>query len=293
MSETLTADDAILQKQVQSELKNALRSEERKKNQNKKRQLADKSSEPPKKKEKKSTTIPVSEVAIAACREYFWTIPVYLPLVDKVAIFSGLTNETLCFGAYPILLSPHVKKDGLSVPVDYILGVSKPPLVLSGLRKIFEKIYPDRSPMDYSQWDIYRFNKAYYTVKAEKSSFNQDIIELNMVETKTFGGAKDPTTIHWLEENKLKRWNKIVPLEKYFADKDISKLKVPRIPQGKKPWPANHLNKVNEEVEKMKKNLLLAAEASKDELNKKKIAEAMKNLADGSEENESSDDSDE
>lgn len=291
MSETCSIDDAILKKQVESELKNAIRSEERKKNQ-KRKTLSDRS-EPPKKKEKKSNFIPVTEAAINACREYFWTTPVYLPLVDKVALFSGLTNETLCFGAYPILLSPHQKKDGLSVPVEYILGVSKPAIILYGLRKVFEKIYPERSPMDYSQWDLYRFNRAYYTVKVEKASFNQDLLELQMVETKTFGGAKDPTTIHWLEENKLKRWNKIVTLETYFADKDVSKVKVPRIPSSKKPWPANHLNKVNEAVEKMKKDLLLATQDAKEELNKKKIAEAMKNLNDGSEEDNSSDDSDE
>ena len=72
------AEKAILQRQIDAELKNALKSEERKKKQ--KRKLSDKDKvEPPKKKEKKSTSIPLDVGDLKVIREKFYTVPVYLP----------------------------------------------------------------------------------------------------------------------------------------------------------------------------------------------------------------------
>lgn len=283
-------DDALLKRQIESELKNAMRSEERKKKQKRKLSEKDKN-EPPKKKEKKSTTIPVSVKDVEAIRDYFWTCVVYLPLLKRLALYSGLTNETISFSAYPILLGPAQKKEGKSVPTDYILGVSKPSYVLTGLRELFKTLYPERNALDFQQWDAYRFNRAYYTIKVEKTSYPQEVLELQMVETKPFGGAKDASCVHWLEESKLKRWVKAIPLSDYFSDKDPTRVKRSRIPADAKSWPANHLHQINEKVDALKRSLLLAEEQAKNELSRKEIAEAMKNLKD--DDNASEDDSDE
>lgn len=288
-----TIEDALLKRQIDSELKNAMRSEERKKKQKRKLSEKDKN-EPPKKKEKKSTTIPLSVKDVEAIRDHFWTTVVYLPLLDKVALYSGLTNETMSFAAYPILLGPVQKKDGKSTPIDYILGVSRPPVILTGLRDLFKKLYPDKNNMDFQQWDVYRWNRAYYTVKTEKTSWPQELLELQMVETKPFGGPKDPSCVHWLEESKLKRWGKAISLEAYFKDKEIARMKRSRIPANAKPWAENHLHQINEKVEALKRSLLIAEETSRRELSKKDIAEAMKNLKDDSDnDDDSSEDSDE
>lgn len=283
--------DPLFKRQIDSELKNALKSEERKKTQ--KRKLSEKnSSEPPKKKEKKSNTIPVSESDIHAIREYFWTQPAYIPSLKKLVLWSGLSNETLAFAAYPILLSAPTRKDKQLILGDYILGVSKPTYVLSGLRQLFATLYPERNAMDYSMWDLYKYNRAYYTVKVEKCSFNQEVLELQMVETKPFGGPKDPSNVHWLEENKLKRWAKAVSLEEFFKDKDPNKiLKNIRIPKDAKSWPGTHLNKINEKVEEMKRQLLVSEQEAETKLKKKEIADAIKNLKDDNSD-ESSDDED-
>ncbi len=273
------AEEALLQRQVDAELKNALKSEERKKKQ--KRKLSDKV-EPPKKKEKKSTVIPVTANDLKEIRKRFYTTPVFLPLLDKVALYSGLTNETMCFAAYPILLTPCERKDGKNVPKDYILGVTRPQVIFTVLRDIFKTLYPEKNAMDCMNWEVYRSNRSYYTVKVEKASYNQEVLELQMVETKPFGGPKDPSSVHWLEENKLKRWVKTVSLEEYFKDKNINKIKPPPIPSNSKPWPSNHLNQINQKVEELKKNLLLAEETAKTELNKKDISEAMANLKEDS-----------
>lgn len=273
------ADEALLNRQVEAELKNALKSEERKKKQ--KRKLSDKP-EPPKKKEKKSTVIPTSVNDLKEIRKRFYTSVVYLPLLDKIALYSGLTNETMCFACYPILLGPCEKKDNKNVPKDYILGVTKPSVIFTVLRDIFEKLYPERNSLDFMNWEVYRSNRSYYTVKVEKASYSQDVLELQMVETKPFGGPKDPPSVHWLEENKLKRWVKTISLEEYFKDKDPNKIKPPPIPKGTKPWPSNHLQYINQKVENLKKDLLLAQETATVELNKKEIAEAMNNLKDSS-----------
>lgn len=282
--------DAILQRQVDAELKNALKSEERKKKQ--KRKLSDKDKvEPPKKKEKKSTSIPLTLEDLEMIRQRFYTVPVYLSLLDKLALYSGLTNETLAFSAYPILLSPAHKKDQKQVPQNYILGVSRPAIIFTVLRDIFKVRYPERNPMDCINWDVYRFNRAYYAFKTEKASYNQDILQLTMAETKPFGGPRDPANIHWLEENKLKRWVKAISLEEYFKDKDVKKIKNPPIPASAKPWPANYLNQINEKVEALKKNLLLAEEKAEGALKRKEIEDAMKNLKDDSEGTSDEDDS--
>lgn len=271
--------DALFQRQIDSELKNALKSEERKKIQ--KRKIAEKKDcEPPKKKEKKSNSIPVSVRDVEAIRGYFWTQICYLPLLKKVALWSGLCNETMAFASYPILLGPPVKKDGRSHPTDYVLGVPRPTIILSGLRELFSQLYPERNAMDYSLWDVYKYNRQYYSVKVEKCSFSQEVFELQMVETKPFGGPKDASSVHWLEENKLKRFGRAISIADFLKDKDISKMKRPKIPEGAKPWPSDHLNKINERVEEMKRQLLLAEETAKNELQKKDIKEAMENLKD-------------
>jgi len=283
------SEKALLQRQVDAELKNALKSEERKKKQKRKLDSKDTKSEPPLKKEKKSTVIPITVRDIDAIRQKFYTVPVYLSLLDKVALFSGVSNETLAFAAYPIILGPLTKQDGKYVAKDYILGVSRIPYIFTILRKLFEELYPEKNAMDCCNWQVYKLNRAYYTVKPEKTSYNQDQLELQLAETKPLGGPKDTPSVHWLEENKLKRWEKAVTLETYFKDKDIRKIKGGKIPTTAKPFPSDYLNMINERVEELKKNLLLSQDAAKTELNKKSIADAMKNLKDDGSDSESDD----
>lgn len=273
------ADAAILNRQVEAELKNALKSEERKKKQ--KRKLSDKA-EPPKKKEKKSTVIPVTVNDLKEIRKRFWTTVVYLPLLDKIALYSALTNETMCFACYPILLGPCEKRDGKNIPKDYILGVSRPQVIFTVLRDIFKTLYPEKNAMDCMNWEVYRSNRSYYTVKVEKASYNQDVLELQMAETKPFGGPKDTPSVHWMEESGLKRWVKTISLAEYFKDKNVNKIKPPPIPPNAKPWPSNHLSQIKQKVEDLKKSLLLAEEAAKVEMNKKEIKDAMENLKEDS-----------
>lgn len=279
---------ALLQRQVDAELKNALKSEERKKKQKRKLDSTkDNKSEPPKKKEKKSTIIPITVRDIEAIRQKFYTVPVYLPLIGKVALFSGVSNETLAFAAYPIILGPLTKQDGKYIAKDYILGVSRIPYIFTILRGLFEELYPEKSAMDCCNWEVYRLNRAYYTVKPEKASYNQDLLELQLAETKPLGGPKDTPSVHWLEENKLKRWEKAITLETYFKDKDIRKIKGGKIPADAKSFPSDYLNTINEKVEELKKDLLLSQDKAKNELGKKEIAEAMKNLKDDASDSDS------
>jgi len=273
--------EQLLQRQIDFELKNALKSEERRIKQKRKLSAKDKN-EPPTKKQKKISAFPITARDVEACRAYFWTTIGYVPLIEKVVMWSGLTNETMAHWTYPILLGPPVKKDGKSTPVDYIVGVARPHLVLSGLRDLFRRLYPDKNPADYSQWEVYKINKAYYTVKVEKVSFQQEVQEFALVETKPFGGPKDPPCIHWLEESKLKRIGKAIAIKSYLADKDLNRLKRSKIPDGAQAWGPEHLTHITERVEELKKNLLLADKEATKKLNSESIADAMNNLADGS-----------
>ena len=274
--------DPLLKRQIDSELKNALKSEQRKIKQ--KRKLSEKDKSEPPAKKKKPSLYPITVRDVEECRKYFWTTIGYCPLINKVVIWSGLTNETMAHWIYPVLLGPVVKKDGKSIPTDYIVGVSRPPLVLSGLRDLFQRLYPDKNPGDFIHWDLYKVNKAYYTVKAEKISYQQDIQEFHLVETKPFGGPKDPPCIHWLEESKLKRIGKAIAIKEYLKDKDFNRLKRSKIPETAQVWGPEHLARIIEEVEKHKKNLLLAEKQATEKLNSDAIASAMSNLADESEE---------
>ncbi len=287
-------EDPLFQRQIDSELKNALKSEERKKTQKRKLENKSKEEEPPKKKEKKTNNIPITVRDVEAIRQYFWTDVVYNPVLDKVLLYSGLNNEVLAFGAFPILLSAPKRdeKKQLVVGEDYILGTSKTYLVIAGLRVLFARLYPDKSPLEYQHWDAYKFNRAYYGIKAEKNSYNQEALELQLVETKPFGGPRDCSSVHWLEEAKLKRWDKAVSLEKYLSDKDVNKIKKPKIPKEAKCWPADHLKKINERVEQLKRDLLVAEKESTEALKKKEISEAIKNLK-NTDSDESSDDDEE
>lgn len=285
---SVITEEDLVARQIESEFKNAIKSEERKTKQKRKISEELKSDDPkPKKEKKQSHIIPTTPEDIHAVRQYFWTTVVSIPLLGRVALYSGLCNELMCFYSYPILLTAHKRVDKKNVAENYILGVSKPAVVLSGLRAVFAKQYPQREASDFVFWELYKINKAYYTVKVEKTSHSQDMPALQMVETKTFGGAKDSSYVHWGEEVKKKRIEKAVPVECYFSDKDFNKIKSPKIPKTSKPYPENHLKDINARVEKMKEDRLLADKKSRDALSTKAIAEAMSNLKD----EESSDDS--
>lgn len=280
-------EEEVFAKQVAAEYKNAQKSEERKKNQKRKQSEAEKEDQPPSKKAKKTNSIPLSDGDLEAIRTFFWTAVDYNPLVDKVGLRSGLSNEVMYFGAYPILLAPAQRVAGNLVATEYVLGVSKPQYVLGGLRKIFEKRYPDKNAVEFTLWDVYKWNRAYYGVRVEKVSYNSDIYEYQCVETKPFGGPKDQPTVHWSEETKLSRWKKAIKIEEYFKDKNPNRMHNPRIPDTAKPWPSDYLARIAARVEELKKSMAKAEAAAEDKLNDKAIRETMNNLADDSDDEDS------
>lgn len=285
-----TTEEELFKRQVESEFKNAQKSEDRKLKQ--KRKLSDElKNEPKPKKKKNDNFIPVSPRDLEAIRDHFWTTTIDVPLLKRRILISTYTCELMSFGCYPILLSAPRKVNGKNKPDGYCLGVTRAPLVLSGLRKLFSTLYPERLATDFQLWDAYRWNRSYYGAKVEKMSYQNEAIELQMIETKPFGGPKDPTTVHWLEESKLARWEKAVSLESYFAQyPDIDKLPRPKLNQNFKVWPANHLANINSKVEELKKQFLSAENAATEKLQNSDVAEAMKNLKDY-EDDESSNDS--
>ena len=239
------------------------------------------SKKPAKKKQKVAPSIPFTERDLEEIKIAFWTTLQYLPPVNKSVLYSGLTNEIMCFSAYPIIIKEFTKKDG-PLPIDsYILGVTKPQAVLHTIRSMFNKLYPDSEPADYNLWELYRWNRAYYGSKVENVSFSIEYNALEMLESKPFGGNKEVPSINMKVESTLfrhKKYSKSVPkyIKEKFTSDDSFKQCLP--PARASPYPEEFLTQVAEKIRDLKKREGTGTKKSKDALSTDDMKLAFDNL---------------
>jgi len=239
---------------------------------------------PAKKKQKISPDIPFTQRDLEELKIVFWTTVQYLPAVNKLVLYSGLTNEVMCFTAYPIIVKEYNKKDG-ELPMDsYILGVTRPQAVLHTIRNLFTKLYPEASPGDYNLWELYRWNRAFYGSKVENASFSSEYNALEMLESKPFGGNREVPSINMKVESTLfrhKKYSKSVP--KYIKEKFINSnsFKQALPPSRASPYPEDFLTQVAEKIRDLKKREKTATERARDALSTEEMKEAFDKLGSG------------
>lgn len=289
------ADSDLIEKQAQLEILAAKKALERKKQA---RDRADRpkvkgSDKPVKKKAKPSPpTLKFTAEHLEMVKTQFWTTLQYMPSLNKTVLFSGVTGEVMCFGAYPILIKEYNKKEG-PLPIDcYLLGVTRPQIVLNVLRHLFAKAYPDNKPGDFNTWEVYRWNRAFYGSKIEASSYSPEYNALEILEQKPYGGQREVSAVNMKVESTLFRWKKYAQsvndyIERRFSREEHYIQPVP--PKGATPYPPDYLAKVAHKITDLKKMELSAAEKAKSAISAEEMREVFDNLQDESPENSDED----
>lgn len=289
------ADGELIEKQAQLEILAAKKAAERKKIA---RDRADrpkvKPEDKPAKKKAKPTppTLKFTSEHLEMVKVEFWTTLQYMPSVKKKVLFSGVTGEVMCFGSYPILIKEYNKKDG-PLPVDcFILGVTRPAIVLNVLRHLFVRAYPDAEPGDFNLWDIYRWNRAFYGSKIESASYSPEYNSLELLEQKPFGGQREVSSVNMKVESTLFRWKKYAqPVSDYIANrftKDGDFIQ-PVPPKCATTYAPDYLAKVAHKISDLKKQESAATDKARKALNTEEMREAFENLGDSSAENSEDD----
>lgn len=288
-------DHDLIEKQAQLEILAAKKAAERKKQARDRaeRPKADPGTQPPKKKAKPTVTIlPFNSDHLEMVKTAFWTTVQFMPSLNKLVLFSGVTGEVMCFGAYPILIKEYNKKEG-PLPMDcFILGVTRPQIVLHLLRTLFTQAYPDEQPGEFQRWDIYRWNRAFYGSKIEAASYSPEYNPLELLEQKPFGGPKEVYSVNMKVETTLFRWKKysqsIVDYISYRFTSESS-FKQPTPPKNATPYRPDYLTQVAHTVTELKKQESKATEKAKAALATSEMREAFENLEDTSNDNSEDD----
>ena len=289
------ADKELIEKQAQLEIEQAKKAIERKKaaKQRAERPKVKPTEEPPKKKAKTNPAIPFTKEDLEAIEFFTMSVPIVFPTLNKRGLVSGLTNETMNFNAYPIIIKEYAKKkDGPIPPDSYILGVTKPTLALIILKLVFKLNHSDRDGGEIGNWPVYRWNRAYYGSKVETAAIAQGLGGyLDLLETKPFGGNREVTSVNMRNEATLQRYTKYgVSVSEYLLHKypgDENHNLTITIPlRTSTPFSKDYLAKMTKAINEVKKKELNAEEKAKEALSTEEMKEAFDNLDDSDEEDE-------
>ena len=142
----------------------------------------------------------------------------FCPLTGKHALYSSLTSEPLYFYAYPIVLGAPESKGNQNKSAGQLCGVSKQELVFSVLRKSFAEIFPDLEPQQIDDWDLWKWNKAFYGQSVVKRAQPWTELENKHVQHRFLGGDKCPAHVNLFNEVKSVKASKTVDMAEIFAD---------------------------------------------------------------------------
>lgn len=116
---------------------------------------------------KKSRSLPFKSAEHEAVLKQVLSVsPIKSMMIDGQTpidgLYSGLTFEAMFFKPYPVLTSPPMSKGVMTADGTFVLGVSHPKFVFTALEKAFGLCYPDEENKRILDWELWKFNTAYY-----------------------------------------------------------------------------------------------------------------------------------
>lgn len=198
-------------------------------------------------------------VQLPYLKEIFKVSPICVHGISGVK--SNLTGTDHYNKIYPIWLSPPLYNDN----ANYLLGVSKPSYVFTGLEYVFSKL-PNVIPgSNIANWEVYKWNLKAYGNKMAKSCEPYVKIMERVAKTRPFGGTENPPHINELEEFKVKRYHKSIHVKRcdvFDSNRDALTFLSEDHLAG-----INHIvnqqNELNDEIDKKIQNLVTGADFKK------------------------------
>lgn len=127
-------------------------------------------------------------------------------------LYCGMTFEALFFKAYPILTSPPMSKGLMTADGSFVLGVSHPKYVFSALEKAFTLCYPAEDIKRIVDWELWKFNTAYYGESVVKESPNWASLVIKSATYRCTGGSCQVPSVNIGKECALQRNELSIPL---------------------------------------------------------------------------------
>lgn len=142
----------------------------------------------------------------------------FCPLTGKTALFSALSTEPMYYYAYPVVLQAPEAKGRLPPNAKTLCGVSKPELVFSVLHKTFADIFPELEAQRIADWDVFRWNVAYYGQGIMKRAAAWKDLKTKLVQLRPYGGDKLATFVNVFTESGTNKSDKAKDLVEIFAN---------------------------------------------------------------------------
>ena len=142
----------------------------------------------------------------------------FCPLTGNTALFSALTQEAMFFMTYPVMLEAPEAKGKRRSSSKTICGVSKPELVFTVLRQCFSEIFPDADPQRIADWDVYRWNVAYYGQGIMQRAPSWNELKEKIQQLRTLGGDKLPPHVNIFTEVQTAKASKAMDVCELFSN---------------------------------------------------------------------------
>lgn len=143
---------------------------------------------------------------------------VYCPLTGYTGLHSTLTQEDMFFMSYPVMLEAPEAKGKRRTSSKTISGVSKPELVFTTLRQCFAEIFPDVDPQRIADWEVYRWNVAFYGQGIMQRAPSWNELKEKIQQLRTMGGDKLPTHVNIFNEVLTAKASKAMDISEVFRD---------------------------------------------------------------------------
>lgn len=173
-------------------------------------------SEPSKK--RSSRTIPFSEDHVPVVIKNLGCVLCPCPVTGNHGLYSALTQEPIFTIVYPLLLEAPESKGRLRGSRHRTLsGTSKPELIFSVLNRCFGELFPDMEPRRVTDWDLYKWNAAYYGSSIAGRAPEWSELKNKLRQHRANGGDKNAVQVNVFSEIATSKSDLALDVKDLFA----------------------------------------------------------------------------
>lgn len=149
----------------------------------------------------KGRTLPFKEAQLKVIVALLGCTSFVDPLTGKAGLYSALTQEPSYFYTFPLLLQAPQKKKNLNGKDHKTLsGAPRPELIFTVINKSFSIVYPEKEAQMVVDWELYKWNVAYYGSGIAKRAPQWSELKEKVEVLRSLGGDKNPVQVNVFTE---------------------------------------------------------------------------------------------
>lgn len=167
-----------------------------------------------------SRSIPFNEDQVPVISKFLGCTITECPLTGYTGLYSALTQEPTFAYTYPVLLEAPVQKKKLKKPSHKtICGTTRPEIVISVLIKAFGVLFPNMEAQRVQDWDVYKWNQAYYGSGVASRAPQWSDLEKKLSEHRALGGHKNAIQVNVFNEASTNKAGYAIDLADLFPER--------------------------------------------------------------------------